>query len=399
LLLVAAGSIFIVSLLLYFVPGALRGLLGENTVEGWVAQALGAFAAGLFGGLLAIGRGRLRSRGHRHLIPDARYTLRRDPRPPVLYLRPFSIDPVTAQPQVSSPLSPAVRTAEEQLSRALAPVGPLIAIGQPGELPWLGAARLYPPDDWRRTALQLMKAARLVVLGAGHGDGFLWELRHAVTMLPPTRLVMLVPFDPRHYLVFRETVRAYFPRPLPDYPPGKPVVEFGIKGAVYFGPDWTPYFVRFDRPRGRDRRRRSRVNFEKAFAGALRPAFDVCGQEAQAWWRAAAAGDPRAARILAEWRERAGRGQEDEDRRGQTAETGHPETLQPLAEWLQRASRGQEDEAWYRRAAETGHPEAMWALAEWLERAGRGQKAEWLERFRIEPTQAPSHHDDRSRPG
>jgi hypothetical protein len=387
LLLVAAGSIFTVSVLFFFVPGAMMTLLGRDTdtVNGMVTLGVLFFLVGALVQLLALGRGHMRSEGHRHLVRDAHHAMTHDPRPPVLYLRPFSIDPAAARPQVFSPLSFVARTEEEHLSSALSSIGPLLAIGQPGELPRLGAARLYVSGDWQNTVLRLMTAARLVVLSGGRGEGLLWELRHAVTILPPTRLVVLIPFDPQDYEAFREIARTYFPRPLPDYPLGKPVAQFASKGAIYFGPDWTPHFVRFDARPGTGRRLRRNETFKKAFVRALRPVFDLCDQEAQALWRAAEAGNLRAMRILDAWRAQASRAQEGEAGYRRAVMPGRPDAMWALTEWVQRADRGQETEAWYRRAAETGHPEAMWALIEWLERAGQGQKALWLELFGIEP--------------
>ena len=59
----------------------------------------------------------------------------------------------------------------------MARVGPVIAIGKPGErLPQLGAARLYVDDDhWRDTIDDLMAESALVVVRAGDTPNLWWE--------------------------------------------------------------------------------------------------------------------------------------------------------------------------------------------------------------------------------
>ncbi|MFI6051179.1 hypothetical protein ACIBCO_13955 [Streptomyces violascens] len=135
-------------------------------------------------------------------------------------------------------------TEEEQLTRVLAPVAPVVAVGEPGErLPLAGARRFYLPlDDWQDTVSQLMGKARLVVLTAGLTAGVLWEIGEAARQLPPQRLVVLVPMDPGEYDTFRDRVRATMPRrpdgtpylELPDWPPertGRPAQETVFQGG------------------------------------------------------------------------------------------------------------------------------------------------------------------------
>jgi hypothetical protein len=171
--------------------------------------------------------------------------------PPVLYLRSF-IDDDTAEKLTSRGT-----TEEEEVSRAFQSLGPLIAIGQPGEsLPDLGAARAYFEDDeWQAAVQDYMDIAGLVVLRAGFSRGLLWEIRNAVQRVKPERFVLLIPYTREDYDRFRKQVSEYFPKGLPDHSGheehhrwinkdgSKSTAKFGtLFGLIHFDADWTPHF-------------------------------------------------------------------------------------------------------------------------------------------------------------
>lgn len=249
-------------------------LVGDrDTVADWAIPVAVAATGSFVGGILAVVRAHLRSRGRRHLVHDASSrNAPPDHRQLVIYLRPFTVDTIAATPRFTlfgSPLLSVARTEEEHLARTLAPIGPMITVGQPGEpLPYLGAARIYMTNEWHQAVLQLIQTARLVVLAAGYGESFLWELRHTIASRHPATILLLIPFGPDAYATFRERLGAYFPRPLPDYPPGKTRIQLEIRGAVYFDPDWTPHFVRFDIHHGP-----TTTSIRTAIARSLRPVF------------------------------------------------------------------------------------------------------------------------------
>jgi hypothetical protein len=171
---------------------------------------------------------------------------------PVLYLRSFLDDQIAAQAGSS------LLTEEEQLTKAFARLGPMIAIGRPGEaLPEVGAARAYFTDDkWQAAVMHYMKISRLVVLRAGLSQGLIWEIQNSVGRLDPCKLILLIPFEKKAYDEFCMRVQSLFPKPLPDHPghnahrvtaedqaaAGKGLKYGSLLGLIYFDQNWTAHF-------------------------------------------------------------------------------------------------------------------------------------------------------------
>ena len=64
---------------------------------------------------------------------------------------------------------------ETMLAYSIAPTLPLLALGKPGE--HLGSGRIQTTDEhWREEILQLMDAARLILIIPSHRGGTLWEI-------------------------------------------------------------------------------------------------------------------------------------------------------------------------------------------------------------------------------
>ncbi len=186
---------------------------------------------------------RLLVRAKRQAAPNARTLLARDRRPPVVYLRSFTADRTTAKGVTFSSWF----TEEEQLVRVMRDVGPLVAIGEPGELlPSLGAARLYVgTDDWQQVVHDLLARARLVMLRIGQSPGLYWEFENVVRRARPEQIVLLVPQDERVYEEFRARARAVLPYPLPIL--GRTghgqLFRGSLRAIISFGPDWTVTLV------------------------------------------------------------------------------------------------------------------------------------------------------------
>ena len=143
---------------------------------------LGGFIMRSLSPVLADTYRRSRALGQR----DAEAHLRRDPRPPVLLLRSFADDErlievrVRVSTQRSGFENVLIRAErfEEVLARQLWSIGPVIAVGRPGEpLPLLGAARTYlPVDEWEPKVSSLMDQAALIIVVLGESAGLVWKI-------------------------------------------------------------------------------------------------------------------------------------------------------------------------------------------------------------------------------
>lgn len=189
------------------------------------------------------------NRGRRMRTGGAENVLAEDVRAPIVYLRPFASDSTeitswywTSTRLRISPRERFERTYEERLARTLRDVGPFVAFGDPTErLPLLGAARVYAADEkWHETVDELSSRAGVVLLHAGEGESFTWEVRHVVALDAPERVIISLPLPGKRnhrsrqqrYDAFRRNFGHVFPRPLPE--------AIGECQFAYFDADWTP---------------------------------------------------------------------------------------------------------------------------------------------------------------
>lgn len=142
------------------------------------------------------------SRYHRRLVQEgAEMVVGRSTRRPVLFLRPFALDALPVAPmEVRWSLLKVMswfdkRTFEELLVEAFEDLGPVIAIGRPGEeVSMLGAAREYAPDEsWRDLVLNRARAAQLVIMEVDASPGMQWELDHVPELVGLQRTLVMLP--------------------------------------------------------------------------------------------------------------------------------------------------------------------------------------------------------------
>jgi len=235
----------------------------------------GVIANGIAGALsMCVPAGvRYFNRGRKFQTITAKELVLKDSRPPVVYLRSFNDDAATASAHDADLLPFDVTTEEEQLVAALNEIGPVLAIGRPGEeLPELGAARFYVRDDeWQAKVKDLIANAQLVVLRSGETEGLMWEVETAVQMLKlrPERLLLLVPQNQKSYELFRKRALPCLPHELPEWPKKNGRAR-DLRGMIYFKPDWTPVFLEIKIPLiGRGKR-----VLEGALKMTLRPVFE-----------------------------------------------------------------------------------------------------------------------------
>jgi TM2 domain-containing membrane protein YozV len=163
----------------------------ELARRGWDSALIAVIA------VLAIVAWRLWRKSRQLGALGADQAMARDPRPPVLYLRSFADDGAALMGDQSwwmrrGASVTALVTPEQEMADILDAVGPVVAIGKPGEpLPELGAARLYVSDEqWQAKVQELMRLASLVVVRLGSSPGLLWEIEQALAHLPRQRLVL-----------------------------------------------------------------------------------------------------------------------------------------------------------------------------------------------------------------
>lgn len=186
----------------------------------------------------------------------------------VLYLRMFDADErhafVTPTRNITMDLTDMLlpgSSEEEDLANVMRPVGPMIAVGIPGEeLPHAGAMRMYLPMNWKPPVGQLIRNARLIVIELGLGAGTVWEVAEALSVLPPQRLLLIIPeamTDNEYEQVRRRVKRelrgqatsrqnAYSGlhrrRALPSRPCSKNPNGQGT-GFIYFSDDWKAIYA------------------------------------------------------------------------------------------------------------------------------------------------------------
>jgi hypothetical protein len=208
-------------------------------------MALLAAAAALLGGA---GR-RFWRFGKRRLAAVAAEEVIADPRPPVLYLRSFADDPVAAQMYDAQSLFARRFGEEEQVALAMGRIGPFVGLGDPGaRTPQIGATRFQlPNDDWQGRILELIDAARLVLIRLGTTESLWWEIAQAMQRLQPEQLVLLVPFARDEYAAFGDAAQTRLPHALPPEPSdeaGEPDPSSNrIRALISFDAQWQPRFV------------------------------------------------------------------------------------------------------------------------------------------------------------
>ena len=157
---------------------------------------------------------------------SAEQLLANDPRRPVIYLRSFEADSeIFLRPDgfwnkaatilfgYAVTFSP-----EQELAEIVNRVGPVVAIGKPGEpLPELGAARLYVGDaDWKAKVTDMMARSRLVIIRTGSTPNLQWEIEQAMTRVPRRQILFVSLGDAKKTAVFDQYFKRRFGQVLPS---------------------------------------------------------------------------------------------------------------------------------------------------------------------------------------
>ena len=160
----------------------LAWFFGRGIPEGFSLQMILPFALFIIGLVAALTIIVLQLLAAAAITPTAAQVLERDRRPPIIYLRSFSLDSLFGGNQ------------EGEICKIFGGCGPVVAIGRPGEVFGNpnGAARLYVSNDrWQGTILRLLDDARAVLLVAGKTTGVAWELRTVLSRVDPLKVLII----------------------------------------------------------------------------------------------------------------------------------------------------------------------------------------------------------------
>ncbi|WUH92603.1 hypothetical protein OG900_22505 [Streptomyces sp. NBC_00433] len=262
---------------------AYHSMRSGKAIHGWAAVPveLVIMAAALAGGRWAVRQGRR----HRAPLLGSLETLA-DGEEIVLFLRAFVDDAgfasIPSGPAKGGPWAATSRTEEQQIARATAPFGRLVALGRPSDrLPQAGAARHYASDhDWQNQVLTAMDRAGLILLACGPGRSLRWEVEQVVARNQPERLVLIGVRDDRQYASFKAATLDLFPQPLPEAPADPErhgeMSRTYTRSVIWFDADWTPHPVGLgdQDPEVRvDKLIKPHAWVESTFPLAIRPVF------------------------------------------------------------------------------------------------------------------------------
>jgi hypothetical protein len=187
----------------------------------------------------------------------------RDRRPPVLVLRQFG-DDFLESGRMSFGGAP---TFEHFVAGELTRIGPVVAIGRPGErLQPLGASRDYlAGGDWQQAVTTTIRETALVVFVLGDSENLLWEFRKTIETHGKRRTLIVVPpladrdALTRRWSGFVQASADLLGDGLPGQLPARSVLAIGFAGED------AVMIVSDERPRSRAILVRSRSDYRLVF--------------------------------------------------------------------------------------------------------------------------------------
>lgn len=197
--------------------------LGAVFLAGWIPliHTWGIQLGGIIGAaqVVALPAGRiLGRRGRRILAPILRRGWVPAEKSFVLYLRSFHDDSMmrrmdrVSNEEKEDPFFSIIQsglTQEEQIVSVLREIGPVLALGRPGEkLPETGATRTYRPEyEWQADVLDMMFRANFIFFSLGPGEGLAWEIAQAFKYIPLHRLAIFCMISKEEYEIVRQDIK------------------------------------------------------------------------------------------------------------------------------------------------------------------------------------------------
>jgi len=223
-------------------PRLTDGLTPERIIFGgalilmWLIVALSTLWLGPF----------VFNRGRRLKARTAQSIMKNDPRPPILYLRPFDSDPfkITILPNFFSE--------EEQICEPFSELGPTIAIAAPGEeLAPSGAARLELRDSWQDGVAKLLRSSQRILVRADSTSGLLWEIRTIISMNEPQKFLLFALGPTIVYARFLQDAEGEFPKGLPALSSMLEGDAAYVTACIRFNESWEHTVIRLGHVRFR----------------------------------------------------------------------------------------------------------------------------------------------------
>ncbi|AXG72381.1 hypothetical protein KORDIASMS9_04653 [Kordia sp. SMS9] len=158
----------------------------------------------------------------------------------VLYLRSFTDDFITSKTQPAYQIRgvdlPQLTTEEEILASEFNRFGKFISAANPQtELPNAGAIQInFESREWRERIKYLMKTSAFVLVRIGEGEHLKWEIDQAMELVPPKKLLFLIPFNKDIYVNFKQRLKLDHDIEFPNL---DKTVFFGIasiSAIIYF---------------------------------------------------------------------------------------------------------------------------------------------------------------------
>lgn len=184
--------------------------------------------------------GRLRKRFRINTV----MRLQNETRAPILYLRSFYLESFEQGREENLKYYEKEHD-DEVLAVALKDIGPLIAVGKPGDtFPPLGSLRLYFKDqEWKEQVKNLMEISQLIVIQPGYTTGTEWEMLE-LKSFPPEKIIYSFlawqhwdeTFWRAEYGTFAEQFRRIYGQDLPD--------NVGYDQFLYFDKEWRPHLTK-----------------------------------------------------------------------------------------------------------------------------------------------------------
>ncbi len=160
----------------------------------------------------------------------------RKPRPPIIYLRAFASDALGLSDVKNAFVGKTVagtmaywKDAGHMVTDFLRVIAPTKELSSPDNAwrlkPWAPTrpeSVAVANENWQREILDWLPNAPLVVIQLDDSIGLVWEVRHVIRLVAPTKVILVLPPSQSEYDEMRNHLNNLFPKGLPvQLPPSR----------------------------------------------------------------------------------------------------------------------------------------------------------------------------------